>query len=84
MQGISTRDLDVGIPTQAKDREERSSQQFCINNIGRHPAIRAVNRDIIHTRIISTTKKKTLTICGCNPEVKKKTLTKWVYLLVLI
>jgi hypothetical protein len=70
MQGISTYDLDVGIPTQARDREERSLQQFHINNIGRRLAIRAENRDVIHTRIINTT--------------KKKTLTKWVYLLVLI
>jgi hypothetical protein len=84
MQGISTCDLDVGISTQARDREERSSQQFHINNIGCHPAIRGENRDIIHTCIISTTKKKTLTLCGCNPEAKKKTLTKWFYLLVFI
>jgi hypothetical protein len=39
MQGISTRDWDVGILTQATNRKERSSQQFCINNIGRRPAI---------------------------------------------
>jgi hypothetical protein len=39
MQGISTRDLDVGISTQARNREERSLQQFYINNIGRRPAI---------------------------------------------
>jgi hypothetical protein len=47
--------LDVGISTHqerkaAIDREERSSQQFRINNIGRRPAIRAENRDIIHMR----------------------------------
>jgi hypothetical protein len=84
MQGISTCDLDVGIPTQARDKKERSLQQFRINNIGCCPAIRAKNRDVIHTCIISTTKKKTLTLCGCSPEAKKKTLTKWVYLLVLI
>jgi hypothetical protein len=35
---------------QAKDREERSSQQFRINNINRHPAIPAENKDVIHTR----------------------------------
>jgi hypothetical protein len=35
---------------QARDREEKSSQQFCINNIGHRPAIRAENKDIIHTR----------------------------------
>jgi hypothetical protein len=55
MQGISTHDLDVGILTyqrekQAIDREERSSQQFYINNIGRHLAIRAKNKNVIHTR----------------------------------
>jgi hypothetical protein len=32
----------------AIDREERSSQQFHINNIGRRPAIRAENRCITH------------------------------------
>jgi hypothetical protein len=35
---------------QVKDREERSPQQFHINNIGHRPAIRAKNRDVIHTR----------------------------------
>jgi hypothetical protein len=35
---------------QARDREERSSQQFRINNIGRRPTIRAENKDIIHMR----------------------------------
>jgi hypothetical protein len=84
MQGISTHDLDVGIPTQAKYREKKSLQQFHINNIGRHPTIRAKNKDVIHTHFISTTKKKTLTLCGYNPKAKKKTLTKWVYLFVLI
>jgi hypothetical protein len=62
----------VGIPTQARDKEKRSSQQFRINNIGRRPAIRAENRDVIHTRIINTTKKKTLTLRGCNPKAKRK------------
>jgi hypothetical protein len=33
----------------ARDREKKSSQQFRINNIGRHPAIRAENKDVIHT-----------------------------------
>jgi hypothetical protein len=33
---------------QAGDREERSSQQFHINNIGHRPAIKAKNRDVIH------------------------------------
>jgi len=33
----------------AKDREERSLQQFCINNIGHRPAIWVENKDIIHT-----------------------------------
>jgi hypothetical protein len=80
MQGISTCDLDVGIPTHARDREKRSSQQFCINNIGHHLAIRVENRNVVHMCIINTTKKKTLTLCGCNLEAKKKTLTKWVYL----
>jgi hypothetical protein len=84
MQGISTRDLDVGILTQARDRKERSLQQFCINNIGRHLAIRVENRDIIHMRIISTTKKKTLNTMWLQSRSKKKTLTKWIYLLVLI
>ncbi len=35
---------------QAIDREERSSQQFHINNIGRRLAIRAENRNVIHMR----------------------------------
>jgi hypothetical protein len=70
MQGISTCYMDVGNPTQARYREERSLQQLSINNIGCRPAIWAENKDIIHMCIISTT--------------KKKTLTKWVYLLVLI
>jgi hypothetical protein len=74
----------VGIPTQARNREKRSSQQFHINNIGRHPAIRAENKNVIHMCIINTTKKKTLTLCGYNPKEKNKTLTKWVYLLVFI
>jgi hypothetical protein len=34
---------------QARDREERSSQQFHINNIGRHHTIQAENKDVIHT-----------------------------------
>jgi hypothetical protein len=66
----------VGISTQARDREERSSQQFRINNIGRRLAIRAENKDVIHTHIISTTKKKTLTLCACNRKAKKKNLNK--------
>ncbi len=54
MQEISTRDLDVGIPThwekkQARDKKKRSSQQFRINNIGCRLAIRVENRDAIHT-----------------------------------
>jgi hypothetical protein len=32
------------------DKEERSSQQFCINNIGHRPTIRVENREVIHTR----------------------------------
>jgi len=35
---------------QVRDRKERSSQQFRINNIGRRPAIQVENRDVIHTR----------------------------------
>jgi hypothetical protein len=35
---------------QARDRKERSLQQFRINNIGcRRPAIRAKNKNVIHT-----------------------------------
>jgi len=34
---------------QARNREERSSQQFHINNIGRRPPIQAENKDVIHT-----------------------------------
>jgi len=34
------------------------------------------SRERIDRSIINTTKKKTLTLCGCNPEAKKKTLTK--------
>jgi len=34
----------------AINREERSSQQVRINNIGRRLAIRAKNKDVIHTR----------------------------------
>jgi hypothetical protein len=54
MKGISTRDLDVEIrpiekKKQAIDRKEKSSQQFRINKIGRHLAIWAENKDIIHT-----------------------------------
>jgi len=33
---------------QARDRKERSLQQFHINNIGRCPTIRAKNKDVIH------------------------------------
>jgi hypothetical protein len=72
MQGISTSDLNVVIPTQAIDREERSSQQFHINNIGHCFAIWAENKDVIHMHIISIIKKKTLTLCDYNPEAKKK------------
>jgi len=35
---------------QARDRKEISSQQFYINNINRHTAIRVENRDVIHMR----------------------------------
>ncbi len=35
---------------QAINREVKSSKQFCINNIGRRPTIRAKNKDVIHTR----------------------------------
>jgi hypothetical protein len=55
MQGISTCDLDVEIwpierEKQAIDREERSSQQFRINNIGCRPTIHVENRNVIHMR----------------------------------
>jgi hypothetical protein len=75
MQGISTRDLNVGISTQARDKEERSLQQFRINNIGRRLAIRPKYRDVILTHIISIT-KKTLTLCGYNLKAKKKNPNK--------
>jgi hypothetical protein len=34
---------------QVRDKEEISLQQFRINNIGCCPAIRAENRNVIHT-----------------------------------
>jgi hypothetical protein len=35
---------------QARNRKERSLQQFCVNNIGRRLTIRAENKHVIHTR----------------------------------
>jgi len=35
---------------QARNREEISSQQFRINNIGYRPAIWAKNKDVTHRR----------------------------------
>jgi hypothetical protein len=37
---------------QARDREERSLQQFCINNIGCHPTIWVENKNVIHTHSV--------------------------------